>query len=308
MSRKIFKKYDYDISLDEGVGARLVIWVTGLMVFFVTLTLALNFALSSVAQTWVTGLSGALTVEVKPPLAADGSDKVSAQSKKRFNDSVSQIMMMLKGNENVRDARLLTEDEIKSLVEPWMGHDAALDDLPLPALIDIKLAPDADVSRLETALKVLEPSASIDSHTDTLDNVKSLVGTASLFMLMLTGIIAALAVATISGIVRSKLMIHKNEVETLHLIGASDEYIARQFRRHTLRGTLRGALLGVGATILTLLLIGLVTHSAVDTIFPHLMLMPLQWLSLLIVPVLAGSLIAHLTAQATVLKELAKLP
>jgi cell division transport system permease protein len=320
MSGKHFKKYTYDISLDEGVGARLVSWVTGLMVFFVTLTLALNFGLSSVAKTWVTGLSGTLTVEIKPPLSPADGEKISAQSQRKFEDSIRNVLAMLKNNASVRAARQLSEPEIKNLIEPWLGQgtgqdtgqgsaaDAALDAIPLPALIDIKLAPDADVQKIRTSLKIIEPDATVDSQSDALSNVKTLVNTATLFMLLLTGVITGLAVVTISGIVRSKLLIHQSEVETLHLIGASDEYIARQFRQHTLRGTLRGALAGLGCLLLTMFVIGAATHTIESSFLPHLKLMPLQWAVLLIVPLVSGALIAHLTAQATVLKELSRLP
>lgn len=299
--------YDYDISLNEGVGARLVGWITALMVFFVTLALALNFALSTVAKTWVTGLSGTLTVEIMPPLSAT-DDKVSPADQKRFETSVDNVLAMLKNNSAVTDARLLGEAEIKNLIAPWMGRDAALEGLPLPALIDIRLAPGAETEKLTADLKAAEPSATLDTASETLDNVKGLIRAATLFMLLLTGVIVALAVVTISGIVRSKFLLHLAEVETLHLIGASDEYIARQFRRHTLRGTIRGALGGVIATVLVLLALGAVTHNAVNALFPHLQIMPLQWLAVLLVPVFTGCIISHLTAQTTVLKELARLP
>jgi cell division transport system permease protein len=309
MSRKIFKKYTYDISLDEGAGAHLISWVTGLMVFFVTLALAVNFGLSTVAKNWVTGLSGTLTVEIKPPIASSSDgDKASPQAQQKFEDSVQQVLTFLKKNAAVAEARRLSEGEIKSLIQPWMGEGAALDALPLPALIDIKLTPNADAAQLQSDLKTVEPAATIDSHTDTLDDVKTLVNTATLFMLLLTGVIILLAVITISGIIRSKLLIHQAEVETLHLIGASDEYIASQFRGHTLRGTFKGAVIGLLCTIATLFIIGAVTHTLQTNIFPHLKLMPVQWATLLIFPLLSGSLIAHLTAQATVLKELSRLP
>ena len=312
MSRKVFKKYTYDISLDEGVGAQLVSWVTGLMVFFVTLTLAINFGLSSVAKTWVTGLSGTLTVEIKPPLPSTDGEKVSPLSQKKFDDSVNNVMMLLRNNSSVSKSRQLTEPEIKNLIEPWIGQgtaqDTALDAIPLPALIDVKLVPNANVARLEASIKSVEPTATIDSQSGTLDNVKTLVNTATLFMMLLTSVIVVLAIVTISGIVRSKLLIHQSEVETLHLIGASDEYIARQFRQHTLRGTLRGALMGLVCTLLTLFVIGAATHTIESSIFPHLKLMPVQWATLLLLPIISGSLIAHLTAQATVLKELSRLP
>ncbi len=301
------KKYTYDISLDEGVGSRLISWVTGLMVFFVTLALAVNFGLSAVTKNWVTGLSGTLTVEIRSP-ASDAAGK----EKKRFNDSVRQVMTMLKNDDAVSEARLLTTAEIKSLIEPWLGQgmdkDTLLDSLPLPALIAVKLAPDSDIAQLQSDLKTLAPSAVIDSHTDTLDDLQTLVNTATLFMLLLTGVIVLLAMVAISGMVRAKLLIHRSEVETLHLIGASDEYIARQFRQHTLRGTLKGALTGITCTFITLLVIGAVTRTLDTDIIPHFSLMPVQWSLLIIAPLVAGSLIAHLTAQATVLRELAKLP
>lgn len=317
MSSKHLKKYKYDISLDEGVGARLVSWVTGLMVFFVTLTLALNFGLSSVVKTWVSGLSGTLTVEIKPPLPSADGGKVSPQSQQKFEDSIRNVLAMLKNNSSVKAARQLSDPEIKNLIEPWLGQDTGpgqsvdngmLDAIPLPALIDVRLAPNTDIAKLSTNLKIIEPDATIDNQGGALSNVKTLVNTATLFMLLLTAVIVALAIVTISGIVRSKLLIHQSEVETLHLIGANDEYIARQFRQHTLRGTLRGALAGLCCLLLTLFAIGAVTHTLQSSFLPHLKLMPLQWTALLVLPLISGSLIAHLTAQATVLKELSKLP
>src|SRR3989304_1496837 len=203
MTRKLFKKYAYDIALDEGVGAHLVCLVTGLMVFFVTLALIVNLGLSTITQNWVTGLSGALTVEIKPPLTQTEDAKPSARDQERFDNSVRQVLTLLKNSPAVSESRQLTENEIKSLIEPWMGQDAALDSIPLPALIDIKLAPNADVAELQSGIRTVAPSATIDSHTDTLDDVKALVNTATLFVFLLTGVIVLLAVVGISGIVRA---------------------------------------------------------------------------------------------------------
>ncbi len=307
MSQRPTKKYMYDISFGEGAGAQLVSWVTGLMVFFVTLALIVNFSLSAVTANWVTGLSGALTVEVKPPMPSNESMEVTAQQEKKFHDDVRKIVAFLKDNASVAEARLLTEKEVKTLMEPWLGQGVTLDSIGLPALIDVKLKANADVMQLEGDLKAADPNATIDSHTDTLDDIKSVVDTATLFVLLLTGVIVVLAVVAISSIVRSKLMIHRQEVETLHLIGASDEYIARQFRRFTLRGSLKGAFFGIVFILLALLAISSVTDMLNSTIFMHVEWAPVQWAMLIVIPIAAASLIAHLTAQATVLKELSKL-
>jgi cell division transport system permease protein len=301
------QKYQYDISLDEGTGAHLVTWVTGLMVFFVTLALAVNFAMSTVTQEWVTGLSGSLTVEIKPPMPLKGAAALTEAQQQEFNGAAEKILWLAGQHPAVKEAHQLTTAEIRALIQPWLGQNMS-DDLPLPALIDLKLNADADIERLQSDILALVPAAAIDSHTDTLDDVKTLVNTIRLFVFLLTGVIVTLAVVAISGIVRSKYSIHKQEVETLHLIGASNEYIARQFRRHTLEGTLKGALTGLSAMIATLLIIGAVTHTIDTAIFPHLKLMPGQWALLILSPLLAGTLIAHATAQRTVMKELARLP
>ena len=293
------QKYEYDIGLDQGAGAHLVAWASGLMVFFVTLALAVNLGLNTVTGNWVGGLTGSITVEIRPP--ADDSQKAA------FDDGVKKILWMGKQHTAVESARALSREEIMALIKPWLGDDTS-NSLPLPAIIDIKLAKDADTAALSSDIKKLVPAATVDSHADTLDDVKTLVATARLFVLLLTGVIVLLTAASIGGIVRAKLAIHAQEVETLHLVGASDEYIARQFRHHTLKGALKGALMGVVFMVLAILGVSYMTHTVDTTIFPQLRLMPLHWALIAVVPVLAGSLIAHLTAQRTVMRELARLP
>lgn len=308
MTGKLFqKKYQYDIALDEGSGAYLVTWVTGLMVFFVTLTLAVNLGLNTVTQNWVSGLSGSLTVEISPPLPATDTGRVAPEDIKKFDDGVQQVLAVAKQSAEVNEARALQRDEIRKLIQPWLG-DNVPKSMPLPALIDIKLKAGADTQKLHDAILKAVPAATVDTHAGTLDDVKTLVGTARLFVLLLTGVITLLAVAAISGIVRAKLAIHAQEVQTLHMIGASDEYIARQFRHHTLKGTLRGAVLGVACMAGTLLGISYMTHTIDTSLIPHLSLAPLQWALIISAPVLAGSLVAHITAQRTVMRELVKLP
>lgn len=301
MSKQKVKKYIYDISLEEGAGAHMVSWVTGLMVFFVTLALLVNLSLSTITKNWVTGLSGTLTVEIKPPAIS------SAQDKKTVDASVRKIMAFLKDNPAVSEARPLADSEIKTLIQPWLGQGVNLDGVALPTLIDIKLSSNADMAKLQSDLKALDPTATIDSHSDTLDDVKSLVSTATLFVFLLTVVIVFLAIIAISGIVRSKLIIHQPEVETLHLVGASDEYIARQFRQYILQGTLKGTVIGLICTFALLFGIAHITHTLDENIFFHMRWMPLQWVVLVIAPIAAGGIVAHLTAQATVLKELSRL-
>jgi cell division transport system permease protein len=299
MSKKIFHgKYRYDIALEQGMGPHLVAWVSGLMVFFVTLALAVNFGLSTMTQGWVDGLSGSLTVELNA--------SPDPALKKKFDADVRKVLDLAKQHPSVAQGRLLSNAEILKLVEPWLGSRVP-EDIALPALVDLTLTPGGDVQKLQRDILSVVPEAVVDGHAEILGDVRTLVGTARLFVVLLTGVIVALAVLSIAGVVRAKFSIHGQEVETLHLIGASDEYIARQFRHYTLKGALKGAFTGFAAMLIVLLAVGYITHTVDSAIFPHLRLMPLQWVMLILSPVLAGSFIAHITAQHAVMRELSKL-
>ena len=306
MARKIFQKYQYDIALESGVGANLVSWATGLMVFFMTLAIAVNIGLASVTDNWVEGLSGSLTVELQPPAPADGKEKVSEEQQKDFAALAEKIAALGGTHASVSAGRVVPQAEVLKLIEPWLGT-AMPADLPLPALIDLTLAPDADTAALKKDILAIAPKATVDTHDDTLQDVTTLVNTARLFVMMLSGVIMLLAIVAISGMVRAKLAIHHQEVETLHLIGANDEYIARQFRHHTLKGTLKGAIAGVAAMLLTLYAIGQMTRTIDSSLLPDLHLTEKDWALLIAAPIMAGALIAHLTAQKTVMKALARL-
>jgi len=306
--KKILQKYDYDIAFDEDVGTNLIAWNTGLMVFFVTLTLAVNLMLSSISQSWINGLSGSLTIEMKPPVTSLENTASDYQAQRNFREKVKKVTTMLRNQENILEARLLSDNEVRELIEPWIGENSALDTLTLPVLIDVKLiSKNTDITDLKLELTKTDPTASIDNHSDTIQDIESVTNTASGFVSLLTAIIIFLATISISGIIRSKLLIHKHEVETLHLIGASNEYIARQFRQHTLNNTIKGAGMGVIFTIITLIIVGTITQTLNTNIFAYLRVMPLQWLLLIISPVVIGSFISHLTAQAAALRELSKL-
>ncbi|HYD19091.1 MAG TPA: hypothetical protein VEF76_11490 [Patescibacteria group bacterium] len=292
-------KYQYDIGLDQGAGAHLVSWSTGLMVFFATLALAINLGLNTITQNWIGGLSGSLTVEVKPTIG--GQAKVAA------DETVSKILAVAQTHPAVDKARVLERAEIFALLRPWLG-DKPPEGLPLPSILDITLKPGADAAPLTAEIAKLAPEAAVDNHADTLDDVQTLVATARFVVLLLTTVIVLLAAGSIAGIVRSKLAIHAAEIETLHLVGASDEYIARQFRHHTLKGALKGAIGGVVTMILAILGVSYMTHTIDTAVFPHIRLMPLEWALIAAAPVVFGSLLAHFTAQRTVMRELARLP
>lgn len=310
MPGKIFKHYRYDIALNDGVGEHLITWMTTLMIFFVTLALALNFGLSSFSKNWTQALAGTITVEIRPPLAETKGQDGLRVDEKAFAAQTEQALTLLNNHEKVLSARLLPQEEIHKLISPWLGN-APADLVPLPALIDVRLVPQDNPESLQNSLqkelKKISANIRLDNHTDTGKAVRSIARTITLFSLLLALAVTALAVVAINAAVRSKLAIHQTEVEILHQIGASDAYIARQFRRHTLGGTLKGAIAGTLLAVFCLALIGLAS-GALSAFMAQTPLAWKGWAVILIAPVFCGVIIAHVAAQSALLRELARLP
>jgi cell division transport system permease protein len=111
---------------------------------------------------------------------------------------------------------------------------------------------------------------------------------------------------------RAGLAVHHDVIELLHLMGARDLYIARQFEREAMRLGFSGGVGGLGLAGLTLWGLG---HAAAATnvlgeeakLLPDLSLVLWQWAVLILLPLAAG-FAAMLTARLTVMRALARMP
>ena len=96
-------------------------------------------------------------------------------------------------------------------------------------------------------------------------------------------------------------------ISLLHVIGAHDSYIARQFQIHALRLGLAGGLFGLCLAAATILSAGAWLRSTENEVLPDLALSLGSWSVLLLLPP-ATALVAMVTARITVLRSLARMP
>lgn len=281
---------------NEGAG-RFLPWVIAVMTFLATLVMAGALVTDTAIRGWNSSLTGTLTVEI----AADPDADMAA----RVEDAVT----LLRATAGVRDARPLARDEIALLLEPWLGQNNLIDDLPVPRLIDVELdgAQDLDVERLAERLAERVPGARIDDHAAWLDR---LVRLARGLQLMAAGIVVLIGLAMTCVIVfatRAAFAAHHGVIEVLHLIGARDAYIARHFQNHALAMGLRGGLAGMVLAALALLPLAYGARDLGMLVLPELLLPPLQAATLLLIPAAAAA-IALVTARTTVLRALSRMP
>lgn len=297
-------KRRYDIPLNKNEGADFLILLIALMTFLAVMAMAGSFALSAMTKRWSSGLENKLTIEV-PAEKSDGTLRTAEQI-----DGFSQkVIDALKDNPSVKAFEKLDEADIQELVSPWLGDDMVLEDIPLPGLIsvDLHISTPEIIEFLKKDMALINDNIRIDTHETWLMSILRVTGTLQFSAGIITAIIALTTIVAVAGGVRARMAIHREDVELLHLMGASDNYITKQFQRHALVLAAKGASAGTIASLLVLLAIGAVADGELSETLPQMDLNVLQIISLIALPALA-CMIAALASRFTVLRALSAMP
>ena len=299
-------QYRTDLPLQQDASRRFLPWVVAIMVYLATLALAGLLVLNDAAGRWDRGLSGTLTVQI-PPLT--GAAAARRGTKARERKRVAKAIKVLRGTPGIAEVRVLDNAEIKAMLEPWLGTGDFAAELPLPALIDVKIRPDARISMdgLGAVLDGAVPGTTVDDHRKWLDRLILLARFTQLIAAGIVFLVSAAAVATVIFVTRAGLSIHHEFIELMHFIGAQDGYVARQFQFQALGLGLSGSITGFVLAAATLLALGVISGQLQASLMPKMSLDLSQWLMLAAIPVIVA-LISMITARVTVLKVLARMP
>ncbi|MEN3951967.1 FtsX-like permease family protein [Iodidimonas sp. SYSU 1G8] len=278
----------------ENVHGRLLPWVVAVMVFLAGVAMLVALGLQATAQTWHEGLSRSLTVQV-----------INADPDGRARE-VAAVLDELRRTPGIADAREETGDEVAALLEPWLGKGNVGPDLPIPALIDVKLAPEAtvDVEALGQALVKVAPSVRVDAHERWLADLLVLMRIVQWVSGIIVGLVGLATVVIIVFATRANLAAQRDTVEIVHMMGARDGLIAGAYQRRFLVVGIKGAILGLIFLGLGMLAIHFVNQRLEGALLPQLIPDRRVLASLLVLPFAAG-LITMLTARFAVKRALA---
>lgn len=298
------EKRRYDLPLNTGTGTGFLVTLIALMTFLGMLSVAASFALGEMTHRWSSGLENRITVEI-PAQNADGT----LMTKEEVFTITRGVANALHRQPGIRDIHVLANEEIAALVEPWLGKNILGSDFPMPGMIAISLDDSSTqtLQNINTQIKSVTDNARIDTHEKWLADLLRFTGALQLAALVLVLVIGATTVTAVAGGVRARMAINRAEVELLHLMGAPDRYITRQFQRHSMILALRGGLAGAAMAAAILVLIGWVAGEMGVAILPDFRLSGIQTGILCLTPVLAAA-IAAITARHTVHKVLATFP
>ncbi len=287
-----------DLPLHRDATGRLLPWLIAFMVYVAILALAGAVLAHKTAVKWDQGLSGRLTIQVLP--TEPGWSPMA--------ERVERALDVLAETPGVKHAEVLAENEIDRLLAPWLDN-VSDQKLPLPAMIAVTLDNryTVDLVELGDRLTSMVPGVILDDHQIWLEGMVTLTRTVEWLALGIVLLVVGAAIVTVILVTRTGLSIHAQVVELLHLIGAHDGYVARQFQWQALKIALIGSLGGVVPALVTILLLGHFVHQADTGLLQDLKFGVSGW-TLILTPPFATALVATLTARATVLRSLAEMP
>ncbi|HKT76283.1 MAG TPA: FtsX-like permease family protein [Sphingobium sp.] len=283
--------------LPEGRVAGPMPWVIAIMMFLTVLSAAAGLGLGAAVRAVGADLAGRATVQIVEA-NADLREALSGRAAR-----------LLRASPDVRAIHPVDPATLADQIRPWLGEDAASGDLPIPALIDVDLAPgaaDARIARLRGQLAALSPRIRLEPHAAFLQPLGALL--AALGGLA-AGIVLLMGLATAAIVVlaaRAAHDSHRGTIDVLHLMGATDVQIARLFQRRIGLDALFGGALGFAFALLVIILLGTRLAATGSDLLAAIRLPWTSWIILATLPV-AGVLLATLAARWTVLRSLGRL-
>lgn len=294
------RKRRYDLPLHQSGGTGFVVLLIALMSFLAVLATASAFALSAMTDRWSSGLENRATIEIPATI-----DENTIRSKSEIEDITAKLSVALKKYDRVESVHIMKEQEIAELVRPWLGDNLLLDKVPLPGLISLTLtqSDEQTIRDITATIKKTAPYARLDTHEGWLADLLRFTGALKFSATILIIVIAITTITAIAGAVRARLAVHRQEVELLHLMGATDNYISRQFQLYAMRLAIKGSLIGLLAGAFTLMLIGWLFGKMELNLIPNFSLSHLQIAAFALLPPIMAA-IAVTTARQTVLNVL----
>jgi cell division transport system permease protein len=275
-------------------------FLIGAMVYLAALAITGGVMVGSVISGWSEDLRGNLTVQMPGTSAAGAAEATSR---------IDAVVSALLETPGVATVRALPRRELLALVERWLGRGNVPDDLPIPALIDVTLEPGVtiDVAELQRRLGREAPGTRVSDNGTVLERLVRLARSVQLVALAIVALVGVAAIAIISFVTRAGLATQHETIELLHLIGARDSYIARQFVRHVVRLALIGGIAGLAVAAATIYGLYRIATGIEVPLLPSIDPRDPRLAALAVLPFLAAA-IAMVAARVTVAGALRRMP
>ena len=231
---------------EDSISGRALLAVIAIMTFLAALTLGAVVLVRSAAGEWQSAVAREITIQVRP--SADRS----------IEPEVQRATALASATPGVAAVRAYSKEESGRLLEPWLGSGLALEELPVPRMIVVRLKPgeSPDLESLRKQLAEQVPGASLDDHRAFIDRMRAMARSAVTVGLAVLLLVLAATMLSVMFATRGAMSTNRQIIEVLHVVGAKQGFIAGEFQRHFLLLGLKGGAIGGAVATVLFALIG----------------------------------------------------
>ena len=232
-------------------------WIMLSMIYLAVVTLTGVLISNSSSKEWLESVDNVVTVQVSDPNAKSEADDGSTR--------LEAIVKKLRITAGIKKIEIFDEEETLGLLNNWLSQDI-LNDINLPAVIEVKLSKPINKEQISQKIGSLIPGVSIDDHSrwkqklmfliDTIENLGWVIFILVLIV-CLTSIIFAIAM-TIAN--------NSEVINLIDLMGGGSSFIAEIFQKQILLVVGPSALIGSLIAIVTLFIL----NDYLETLLPDI--------------------------------------
>lgn len=285
----------------KSIAGRALVLVIVIMTFLAGLTAGAVHLIADASADWSRDIAREITIQIRPLPGRDIEADIRV---------AAELAQRTRGVEAVR---IFDRKEGEKLLEPWLGSGLDLSELPVPRLIVMKLASGSvpDFTALKKDLAERVPNAGLDDHRLWLGRLRAMADALVVIGIVILVLVMAATGLAVAFATRGAMAGTAHIIDVLHLVGAEDSYIAREFQRHFLRLGLKGGLAGAFLAMVFYLLMSLssarfaLTPGAeqVEALFGRFSLPGGGYVSVLVIGVVVSAVTA-IVSRITVFRTL----
>ena len=225
---------------ERSVASQTLIIVVAIMSFLTCLTFATVVIVWQQASNWQNDISSEVTIQIRP------IEGIS------LNGEVQKAIALAENTPGIARVSNVDDEWSKKLLEPWLGRDFDLQELPVPRMLILELDPQrgANLEGLADRLKASVPGATLDDHRLWLDRLSGVANTTILVGFIIMGLMLTAMILSVTFATHGAMTSNHDVLEVLHFVGGRDAFIASEFQRRFLLLGLKGALMGGGSAVL----------------------------------------------------------
>ncbi len=301
MHRELMRKNE--IPIDDEETSIFMYVLSSIYMYLFIIVLAIVMSINTMVKSWEKDILGSITIQVSP--IEDENKKIDAD---KTQEQLNKVLQFVENAEGVKSVHVIDDETVERLMTPWLGNKVDVNALPIPQLLDVQLKENAEINydEMTRGLHKVTSNASIDNHRLWLNRLLKFAGSLKTLALSVLFMVIGICAFSIYYSTRTSLGINLNSIEILHIIGAQDDYIAKQYAKSYAKIGFFSGVIGLIFAIPSIVIVSKYGISTGSGLLNSAGLSTFHWLLMMVTPLLS-LFYAMGTAYYTVRKSLEKM-